>query len=448
MNGYETDEISGRNFAQFYTKADQDAGLPGHALLIAAATGKHEAEGWRVRKSGECFWANATLHPVRDSQGGLQGYVNITRDISQRLQMEQLRDDLAQSQKLEMVGQLTGGVAHDFNNLLTTIEAGHDLVLNYCADERVADIIDIARSAVNTSRKLISQLVSFSRRQVLHPKPTSVWDMISAMDVLIQRAVGEGISIRWSLQPALPNVMIDQSQFQATLLNLIVNARDAMPKGGVLTVSMEKMSLAEHSFVAPYDVPAGDYIVLGVSDTGAGMSANVQAHAIEPFFTTKDAGHGPGLGLSQCFGFARQSGGTLRIESIQGVGSTVKIMLPFMEPKAATARGKPTRTVLLVDDDTNIRALVGEMLKILGHKVIEARDAQDALECLNNDRSIDYLFSDIVMPNDMNGVQLMQAARAVRPACKRSSHPATPAKPCTTSAISPTTSPSSPNRIP
>jgi PAS domain S-box-containing protein len=413
--GYEKGEILGRHFSLFYTPEDQEAGLPMRALQLAAESGKHETEGWRVRKNGERFWASLVLQPITDSDGTIRGFVKVTRDISQRLQLEKLREELSQSQRLEMVGQLTGGVAHDFNNLLTIIEAGHDLVLNYSQDERIARVMEINKSAVDRSRKLIAQLLAFARRQVLNPRRSNIWDLISTLDVLIQRAVGSHIRLRWNLQPELPLVLIDQAQFHTVLLNLVVNARDAMREGGWLTVFMEKLSLTDSNYPPPYNVPAGDYVVLGVSDTGEGMSEEVCARAIEPFFTTKDVGKGTGLGLSQCYGFARQSGGTLRIESVKGRGTTVRIVLPALNAGAATAPGKRARTILVVDDDASIRTLVGEMLRILGHKVVEAEDGRDALRQLEKDDSIDYLFTDIIMPNDMNGLQLVNAARAARP---------------------------------
>jgi PAS domain S-box-containing protein len=414
-NGYLKDDILGQNFSCFYTKADQEDGVPLRVLRLAAETGKHEAEGWRVRKNGEKFWANVVIHPLTGFSGKIRGFVEVTRDITQRLQIDNLREELNQSQKLELVGQLTGGVAHDFNNFLTAIEAGHDLILNYSDEPRIARVMEINKVATERSRKLVSQLLAFSRRQVLNPKRSTVWAIVSALDVLIQKAVGEQVQLRWNLQPDLPPVLVDQGQFQSVLLNLVVNARDAMPDGGWLTVFMEKLALSDSNYPAPYDLPAGDYVVLGVSDTGTGMSDDVRDRAIEPFFTTKDVGRGTGLGLSQSFGFARQSGGTLRIESMLGRGTTVRILLPAIDVAAATNIVPRQKTILFVDDDSAIRTLVCEMLRCLGHKVIEAEDGREALALLEKDRTINFLFSDIVMPNHMNGLELMNAARLARP---------------------------------
>jgi PAS domain S-box-containing protein len=421
--GYDARDIIGRHFSIFYTQADQDAGMPAHLLRLADELGKHESEGWRVRKDGALFWASVAIHPVRDAGGALRGFVKITRDISERLQVEKLKEELSHAQRLEIVGQLTGGVAHDFNNLLTTIAAGHDLLLQYSTDARVARILDVSRDAVAQSRKLISQLLAFSRRQVLNPKPSNIFGLITGLDALLQRAVRSHIRFRWNLSPGLPPVLIDQGQFQSMLLNLVVNASDAMPQGGWLTIFMDKQSFSETTYAAPFDVPAGDYLVLGVSDTGHGMAPDVLEHAIEPFFTTKPVGGGSGLGLSQCFGFARQSGGTIHIDSASGRGTTVRILLPIRAEAAAAAVTRQHRRILFVDDDSGVRSLVSEVLRTSGHTVIEADDGRMALDLLQEDASIDYLFTDIVMPNDMNGVQLMRAARPGLPTLLASGYP-------------------------
>jgi PAS domain S-box-containing protein len=415
VKGYAREEIIGQHFSCFYTKADQEDGLPLRVLRMATETGKHECEGWRVRKDGEKFWANVVIHPLTTFGGKLRGFVKITRDVSQRLQMDKLREELNQSQKLELVGQLTGGVAHDFNNFLTAIAAGNELIQTYCEDSRVTRVMEINKLAVESSRKLVSQLLAFSRRQIMSPKRSNVWDLVTTLDVLIHRAAGEQVRLRWNLQPELPAVNVDPAQFQSVLLNLVVNARDAMPDGGWLTVFMEKLVLLESNYPPPYNLPAGEYVVLGVSDTGTGMSDEVRERAIEPFFTTKDVGRGTGLGLSQSFGFARQSGGTLRIESVLGRGTTVRIILPAIDAAPATHVTPLQKTILFVDDDSAIRTLVCEMLRFLGHKVVEAEDGREALALLEHDHTINFLFTDIVMPNDMSGLQLMNAARLARP---------------------------------
>jgi nitrogen-specific signal transduction histidine kinase/CheY-like chemotaxis protein len=356
-----------------------------------------------------------TVHPVHDRYNYITGFVKIVRDITLQHQIEVLREDYYQAQKQEMIGQLTGGVAHDFNNLLTVIEAGHQLVGKYTGDARIVRVLEVNKVAIDKSRKLISQLLAFSRKQVLKPVSTDINDTVSVFDVLIEKAVGGNRSVQWSLAPELPRAYIDSAQLQSALLNLVVNARDAMPLSGTIKIFTEARYLAAKNYQAPYNVPEGLYVVLGVSDTGTGMEPSVAERAIEPFFTTKDVGQGTGLGLSQCYGFARQSGGTLVIESVRGVGTTVRILLP-----AVTSDEKPDylsnqRTILLVDDDFAIRSLVGEMLRTLGHTVFEAEDARDALDQLSSNLSIDYLFTDIIMPNGMNGLELVEEARSLRP---------------------------------
>jgi PAS domain S-box-containing protein len=413
--GYDQTEIVGQHFSCFYSKEDQEAGIPMHALAIADEKGKHESEGWRVCRNGDRIWANVVIHPVRDLAGTLRGFVSVTRDASQKLKIERLREELAQSQKSELVGQLTSGIAHDFNNLLTTIEAGHDLIDAYCKDERIARVIEFNKDAVDRSKKLISQLLSFSRRQVLSLESCNVFSVVSGLDALLQRAVGENIRLRWNLVPEMPKVSVDRAQLQSVLLNLVVNARDAMPDGGWLTIFMDKVDVGIAGVVAPFDVSPGEYLVLGVSDTGCGMAPDVRARAIEPFFTTKADGRGTGLGLSQCYGFARQSGGGMEIDSVPGKGTTVRVLLPVQQGSQALPAVRQSKTILFVDDETCIRALVSEVLRVNGHKVVEAQDGPAALEILRTNRSIDYLVTDIVMPNNMNGVQLMTAARQVRP---------------------------------
>ena len=415
LKGYTGAEIIGQHFSCFYAPEDIAALLPERGLAGARHAGKYEEQGWRIRKTGERFWANATIQPVHDRNGTATGFVKIVRDITQQRQLEALREDRYQSQKQEVIGQLTGGVAHDFNNLLTVIEAGHQLVAKYSGDTRIARVLEVNKVAIDKSRRLISQLLAFSRKQLLKPVATDINETVSVFDVLIEKAVGGNRSVQWHLGEDLPRTYIDSAQLQSALLNLVVNARDAMPHSGAIKIFTEARYVPAHSYPAPYDVPEGLYVVLGVSDTGTGMAESVMDRAIEPFFTTKDVGQGTGLGLSQCYGFARQSGGTLLIDSAEGAGTTVSILLPALVSDGKPARRSTERTILLVDDDFAIRSLVGEMLRSLGHTVFEAEDARDALNQLNANLSIDYLFTDIIMPNGINGLELVEEARNIRP---------------------------------
>jgi PAS domain S-box-containing protein len=414
--GYSAGEAIGRHFSCFYLPEDREAGLPGEVLALAAANGRHEAEGWRLRKDGSRFWASVVVQRLLDRDGVARGFVKVTRDATERKEMEKLREELHHAQKLEMVGQLTGGLAHDFNNLLTAIDASYQLVRHYAQDERIERVLEVNRVAIDRSKKLIAQLLAFSRKQTLVPKPSDINQLVLVFDYLLERSVGDSVRLRWDLQPDLPMVACDQGQLQSVLLNLVVNARDAMPAGGELTVFTEAVHLTASSVPPPHAVPDGQYVVLGVRDTGTGMPPDVWARAIEPFFTTKEVGKGSGLGLSQCYGFARQSGGTLTIETEEGAGTTVRVILPAgaQLPAARTADGG--LTILLVDDDAPVRTLMSEALRLHGYTVIEAEDAGSALDHLRREVPIDCLFTDIIMPGGMNGLELVKAARGVRPA--------------------------------
>jgi PAS domain S-box-containing protein len=413
--GYDAAEIIGRHFSCFYVEADLQADLPRQALKEAEAVGKYEMEGWRRRKDGTEFFANIVIYPVKSDAGETIGFVKLTRDVTQQVELERLREQYNQSQKQETIAQLTGGIAHDFNNLLTVIEAGHQLIRKYADDMRVERILEVNKVAMDKSRRLITQLLAYSRNQVLKSAPTDVNETLSVFDKLIERAVGEHLGVEWALGHHIGRVNVDAAQLQSALLNLVVNARDAMTKSGTVKIFSEMMHLESPNFRYPFDVPAGDYVVIGVNDSGTGMSKAIADRAIEPFFSTKDVGKASGLGLSQCYGFARQSGGTLIIDTIEDVGTTVRILLPALESKEKPDNPSVTRTILLVDDDYAIRSLVGEMLRNLGHTVIEAEDAREALIKLQRDISIDYLFTDIIMPNGINGLELIDEARALRP---------------------------------
>jgi PAS domain S-box-containing protein len=415
VKGFTEAEIIGRNFSCFYSDEDIASGQPQKALAVARDSGRYEVQGWRLRKNGERFWADILIHPVHDRLGGITGFVKMTRDITLQHHLDILKEDYAQSQKQEMIGQLTGGVAHDFNNLLTVIEAGHQLVAKYSDDRRISRVLEVNKVALDKSRRLIAQLLAFSRKQVLKPAATNINDTISLFDMLIEKAVDGNRNVQWNLAPELPQAYIDAAQLQSALLNLIVNARDAMPGGGTLKIFTETKILNSSNFKTPSNVPAGRYVVVGVTDTGTGMSAELCDRAIEPFFTTKDVGQGSGLGLSQCYGFARQSGGTLVIDSAHGRGTTVRIFLPALDTREKPVASCNHRTILLVDDEFAIRSLVSEMLRGLGHTVLEAEDARDAMQQLQTNASIDYLFTDIIMPNGINGLELLAEARSIRP---------------------------------
>jgi len=422
--GYTADEIVGRHFSVFYTDEDREAGLPARALQTAVDTGKYEVEGWRVRKDGTRFWASIVIDTILDEQGTAIGFAKITRDISERRELEMAKEQLYQAQKLETVGQLTGGIAHDFNNLLTAVVGSLSLITEIAADTRVKRLAEIAIRAADRGAKLTSQLLAFARRQTLRPQPSDLNELITVFDALLRRAVGETTSIETKLDPELWVAEVDQAQFQSALLNLIVNARDAMPDGGSLSIETKNVLLDEGAASALTEIEPGHYVVVSVRDTGSGMTDESRRRAIEPFFTTKEVGKGSGLGLSQVYGFARQSKGQLEIVSALGKGTTVRIYLPSggreVEEKAlpnGAAEKKPRLpTVLAVEDDPDVLDVAIEMLRGLGYQVFSAPNAVEALAILRRDDArIDILFTDIVMPKGMDGIELAREARRLRP---------------------------------
>lgn len=339
----------------------------------------------------------------------------LTAEIAER---ERAEERLVQAQKMEAVGQLTGGLAHDFNNLLTAVVGSLDLLLRRTDDERLRKLARNALQAAERGAQLTSQLLAFSRRQRLQPTPLNPNDVISNMGDLMARTIGPHIRIETRLDPQLWNALADKTQIEVIILNLALNARDAMPAGGRLTIAtanVDRVPLALSTDLAP-----GEYVAIIVSDTGTGMSAEVKARAFEPFFTTKEQGRGTGLGLSQLYGFAKQSGGTARIESAEGQGTTVSIYLPrtdamIVQPDAGPA--KPPRRerlqVLLVDDDDGVREVCAAMLEDIGCIVTAAASGEEALRHLSS-ATFSIMLTDIAMPA-MSGVELARRTREIAP---------------------------------
>lgn len=412
IKGYTAEEIIGQPFHRFYTPEDQAADKPGHALRAAAEHGRFEDEAWRVRKDGSRFRAAVVIDAIRDQAGHLTGFAKVTRDITARYELERAREQLHHAQKQELMGQLTGGLAHDFNNLLTAITGSYDLIDRINTDERIERFVQAGMLAATRGQKLVSQLLAFARQQHLHAEQSDVNALIALLRDLLLSAVGSQIKVVTEFDAELPMILLDQAQFQSALLNLIVNARDAMPQGGRLTIRTGRRLVEE----ATASLPAGRYVTVEVADTGHGMSEAVRARAVEPFFTTKEQGAGSGLGLSQVDGFANQSGGVLEIDSEPGRGSRLRLVLPEAEALAADARPilRPRHGVLLVEDDPAVRDIAGEMLAAMGYEVFAAADAVEALQVLERDTPLDLLFTDIVMPG-MNGAELARRAVDLRP---------------------------------
>lgn len=398
------------------------------------------------RWDGAYRWVRSVSQPRWSPDREFAGFVGVGYDVTDAKKAEQdlkrINDLLAErveaalaerdeaeaalhrAQKLDAVGQLTGGVAHDFNNLLTVIIGALDLIQRHPANAtRRARMIEAAHAAALRGERLTRQLLAFSRRQALSPEPLAVDSLLRESEPLLRRAVGEALTL--VLEPhaegAIANV--DPSQFEAAIMNLVVNARDATPGGGMIRVESVGVILSGHQVE---QLPGGPYVCVSVHDTGAGMDDATMARAFEPFFTTKAPGHGTGLGLSQVYGFARQSGGAVTVESAPGKGASVRLYLPRvpeaapdrpsarMPAAAAAAESKPLR-VLLVEDDLQVAELVDAMLVELGHSVLRAVDADDALGHLNRGERVDLMLTDLIMPGEKSGVDLAREAVALRP---------------------------------
>jgi PAS domain S-box-containing protein len=349
------------------------------------------------------------------------------RLVAASAQREAVEEILRQSQKMEAVGQLTGGLAHDFNNLLTGISGCLELMEKRLSQGRTTELARYIRTAMESADRaaaLTHRLLAFSRRQTLDPKLVSVDHLVTGMAELLQRTVGPMIAIQTILPAAVDLILCDPNQLENALLNLAINARDAMPEGGQLTIETVNVEV-EREFATRHDMLPGSYVTISVTDSGCGMTPDVVARAFDPFFTTKPLGEGTGLGLSMIYGFVKQSSGQAWINSTEGIGTTVRIYLPSQNAKegfivtpasAATAsRANPGETVLLVDDEPVIRMLVAEVLEELGYACIEAADARSGLRVLDAGGRVDLLVTDVGLPNGMNGRQLADAARLERP---------------------------------
>jgi len=425
IKGYTRSEIVGKHFSQFYVAEDRDIGMPQRALETALSTGKFETETWRVRKDGTRFWASVLIDPIRRSDGELMGYAKITRDMTEQRAMQ---EQLHQSQKMEAIGQLTGGVAHDFNNLLTVILGNLETLWRHIPEQegRLRRAIDHATRGAQRAATLTSQLLAFARRQPLSPRPTDINRLVRDMSDLVRRTLGESIAIETVLGAGLWHVEIDAHHLESAILNLAVNSRDAMPQGGKLTIETANAHVDEQYAAKYAEVAPGQYILICVSDTGTGMSKEVIARAFDPFFTTKPIGEGTGLGLSQVFGFVKQSGGHIKLYSEPGEGSTVKIYLPRLlgaqsveEPEELMIepRGEVGETILVVEDEDDVRVYTCESLRDLGFTVLEAADGPTALRLLDHHPEVSLLFTDVGLPG-MNGSQLAGEAMRRRPGLK------------------------------
>jgi PAS domain S-box-containing protein len=418
IKGYAPSEIIGRHFSQFYTDTDRQNGRPRRALSIAKETGRYEEEGWRVRKDGTFFWASVVIDSIRDDDGNLIGFAKITRDISERretqLALERIQKQLAESQKIEALGQLTGGVAHDFNNLLMIVSGHVETLKRYCAGDpksfRAAQAIEIAAQRGAT---LTRQLLTFARRQAVDPKPVNLHERIEAIREVLSSG-SSGVDLLIDIPPGVWPVIVDVSEFEIAIVNLLVNARDAMQSGGTVTITAANTVIDGKGTLAK-----GDYVVLSVADSGVGIPEDILGGVFQPFFTTKPPGKGTGLGLSQVHGFAHQAGGTVEIASTFGVGTTVTLYLPRAQMSGSfganeTGAVEHSGVVLLVEDNPDVADATSMLLQQLGYSVRWVSDADSALLEIKSEE-FDLVLSDIVMPGRLDGLGLARAIQNERP---------------------------------
>jgi PAS domain S-box-containing protein len=415
IKGYTPDEIIGQHFSRFYTEVDRANGKPLRALRIAREQGRYEEEGWRVRKDGTFFWASVIIDPIYED-GTLVGFAKITRDITERreaqLKLEQMHQQLAESQKLDALGQLTGGVAHDFNNLLMIISGSLYTLRKAVGDDPKSQrALSAIEGATKRGASLTSQLLTFARRQSVNPQAVDVAERIDAVREVLDTAVGSAVTLQFDVEPDVWPVMVDVAEFETALVNLVINARDAMTGGGVIIISA-------HNDKRGGEV-GGGHVAISVQDSGTGIAPDILSKIFDPFFTTKPIGKGTGLGLSQVHGFAHQAGGTVRVTSELGKGTRITILLPRKDAvsvaeDAGTVDIGGSGTVLLVEDNPEVASVSAGLLEQLGYTVRRVANAEAALREIELD-GIDLVFSDIVMPGKMDGLGLARHLKATKP---------------------------------
>ena len=423
IKGYAPEEIIGQHFSKFYTEEDRTSGVPGRGLETARREGRFETEGWRVRKDGTRFRAHVVIDAIPGEDGEAIGFAKITRDITEREEtrraLERTREALYQSQKLEAIGRLTGGVAHDFNNLLMAVLGSLELARKRLPDDpQINRLIGNAIQGAQRGAMLTQRMLTFARRQELNREPIDLGALVVTMQPLLDQSLGPLFTLRTEFAPRLPAVETDRAQLESALMNVVINARDSMPRGGMITLTAQRKSVVR----GDPDLAPGDYVRLTVADRGEGMDPETLARAAEPFFTTKGVGKGTGLGLAMVQGLAAQSGGILRLKSSVGVGTEVELWLPVASTRSAAetvapvaAVSAPSRqlTILAVEDDPLILLNLVAMLEDLGHKVIKTSSGPDALRALEGAEAIDMLITDYSMPG-MTGAELARKAAATR----------------------------------
>ena len=414
IKGYSEDEIVGQHFSRFYTEEDRSGGEPERALKTALREGKYEREAWRVRKDGSLFWAHVLIDPIFDENGEHVGFAKVTRDASEKkkaeLELEEARTALAQSQKMQALGELAGGIAHDFNNLMTVILGSTDFLRRRpdLKEEKRQQYLDAIFETGQRAAKLTDDLLAFGRRRALRREIVEIEQVLKPFTQVLTRTLPSNIEVRLNLESG-GRVDVDVGQLEMAVLNAAVNARDAMPGGGELVITTR----TETS-------PEGEVVRIDIRDTGSGMPQRVLQRAFDPFFTTKEVGYGTGLGLSQIHGFAAQAGGRAELSSSEGEGTTVSILLPLtrehlteqdiLGPDIAIPSGLK---VLLVEDNAHVRNFAAELLRDLGCEVKAVSGGNEALSALKRE-SHDLVLTDIVMPG-MSGVELSEQIARLYP---------------------------------
>ncbi|OAN63517.1 histidine kinase famiy protein [Sphingomonas sp. TDK1] len=421
LTGYEEHEILGRN-CRFLQGAETDRDAVAELREAVARKEAIALELINYRRDGSSFWNAVFIAPVLSEEGELLYFFASQLDVTRRRQSEQA---FRQAQKMEAIGQLTAGLAHDFNNLLQVVSGNIDIVATQVADERHQRLLNNAARAADRGSKLTRQLLAFARKTRLEPKTVDMNQLINDFGDLLDNTVGAQIRLVTALERRLPAVQIDPTHVEMAILNVLLNARDAMPRGGTVTIGTRLWKL--NGDAPMHQLPEGDYVVLTIRDEGTGMTEDVRRRAIEPFFTTKGAERGTGLGLAMVHGFVQQSLGRLEIDSAPGEGTEIRMLFPVANAMGGTAPSSPapkhepgagatggSETILLVEDSDDVRALAQEQIAALGYRVVLASSGEEALERLKTEK-IDLLFTDIVMPGGMSGLELVEQFRAIHP---------------------------------
>jgi PAS domain S-box-containing protein len=421
--GYTSEEVVGKHFSLLYRPDERRAGVPIRALKMAIQKGRHEVEGWRIRKNGTPFFVTGVLTAIRDDNGNLIGFASVLRDATERRDTQEklveAREQLATSQKMEAIGKLTGGIAHDFNNLLMII-GGNVQMFKRLLDPKLPRAIEAIQIAAKRGESLTRQLLTFSRRQHLSPMVVDLNASIRNIRPMIESSLRGNIVYKEKIDSTLWPVKVDLAELELAIVNIAVNARDAMPNGGVFTVSADNVTANKD---VDQNQQSADFVAIEFSDSGAGIPPDLLSKIFDPFFTTKEVGKGSGLGLSQVYGFAHQAGGTVRADSKVGLGTAITIYLPAYagakvdapETSKREARHSQRPMVLIVDDSAEVAEVTSALFEQLGYDTIYRDSAEAALKLLGNGTKIDLVFSDIVMPGTIDGVGLASEVRSLYP---------------------------------